>query len=72
MKGQMRAFPDIWKAKDQVIHYLMGKTPNIFFLAKFLMCVGDSGAICVYVGCRLVTRVYIQKYLFKGSTRASG
>ena len=30
MKGQIESFPDIWKAKNQFICYLMGKTPNIF------------------------------------------
>ena len=31
MKGRIRAFPSIWKAKDQFIHFLMRKTPNIFY-----------------------------------------
>ena len=30
MKGQIRVFLEIWKAKDKGIRYLMGKTPNIF------------------------------------------
>ena len=28
VKVRIKVFPDIWKAKHQFIHYLMGKTPN--------------------------------------------
>ena len=73
MKGQIGAFPDIWKAKDQVICYLMRKTPIFIFifLAKNPMYPGNSGARCVYTCCRLVTHVYIQKVILRGSIGAS-
>ena len=53
MEGRIRAFPNIWKAKDQGIHYPMAKHPNIFcFLAQKLTCVGSNGGRCVYMSCR--------------------
>ena len=52
MEGRIRTFPSIWKGKDQVIHYLIRKTPNIFlFLAQNPMYVKCNGASCVYMGC---------------------
>ena len=48
VKGWIRPFPNIWKDKDQVIRYLMGKNPNIFIFWEYNpMYVGDSGARCV-------------------------
>ena len=32
MEGRIRAFPSIWKAKDQAIRYLMRKTPIFVFV----------------------------------------
>ena len=65
-------FIDIWKAKDQVVRFLMGKTPNIcIFLALNLMYVCDSGTSYIYGGCKLVTFVYIIKCDFRGSIGAS-
>ena len=35
MKGRVRAFPGMWKAKSQVIRDSLRKTPNILFLCTF-------------------------------------
>ena len=46
VKGWVRAFPGIWKAKSQVICYLMRK--NSIFLAPLLIYASHNGEICVY------------------------
>ena len=51
MKGQVRVFLSIWKAKSQVIWDLLRKTPFFLFLCTFLdVCILPWSNLCVDMG----------------------
>ena len=52
VKGRIRVIPYIWKAKDQVIRYLKGKTPNIFVGALTLTVLSFGNSVVFVEVCK--------------------